>query len=473
MRCATKGGQTGAALLLMLLVVVVAASAVLVHKLGERDLKRRQLDNTRAALAAAKQALIDYAATFPDIAPGAAAQLPCPDIDATGTWPAGAAHTASCGGPGVTVLGRLPWRTLGVDIPRDASGSCLWYVVSGSYKNATAATPPLINPDSNGQLEVYSIETGALLEGALAEERPVALLLAPLAPLPGQARTGAATPGCSDDFGAADFLDADAGLGISNAALSGAPDTIDQFAVASGFSEQHNDQLLSLSRAELAAAVYGRHDFAVTMATLTRGVASCIAAYGLGNPGGAGDRRLPWPAPTVLATYAADGEYDDADTGVLSGRLADRVDDSSAQTGSAIGRVLADCDPASAPDWDPAYLALWQNWKDHFFYAVAESYQPGAPLPTGCGACLSVNGAGNYAAIVLFAGPRLEALGQRRNAPPLDADTKGDIVNYLEGANAANHPYTGGSADFVSQPETASFNDVAYCIDTAMTVAAC
>ncbi len=314
-----------------------------------------------------------------------------------------------------------------------------------------------------------------LIEGAAPDERPVALLLAALEPLPGQQRGGVGQPGrqCSSDFDAGEFLDAAAGVGISNATVSGAVAAIEQFAVGDGTSDSHNDQILTISRAELAAAVHTRHDFDTTVAALTRGVASCVAAYGLTNPGGFTDRRLPWPAPVALPDYGLDADYDDVASGVYSGRLPDRVDDSAAATGNALSRIVADCDPAVAPDWDPAWLPLWQTWKDHLFYAVAESHHPGAALPTTCGACLSVNGSGQYAGVVLFAGRRLAALTQRRDAPPLDADTKQDITNYLEGANASNHPYTGGTADFASQPAGPAFNDLAYCIDQSMAVAAC
>ncbi|MDH5502117.1 MAG: hypothetical protein OEY72_13555, partial [Gammaproteobacteria bacterium] len=68
---------------------------------------------------------------------------------------------------------------------------------------------------------------------------------------------------------------------------------------------------------------------------------------------------------------------------------------------------------------------------------------------------------------------RLQALGQRRNAPPLDSDTKGQIANYLEGRNLGAHPYASGSADFETRAADSSFNDVAYCIDAAMTVTSC
>ena len=117
--------------------------------------------------------------------------------------------------------------------------------------------------------------------------------------------------------------------------------------------------------------------------------------------------------------------------------------------------------------------SLWRNWKDHFFYAVAESYTPVAAVPSSCATCLTVNGGGQYAAVLLFAHARLPGLGQVRNAPPTDTDTKNSPANYLEDANASNMPYTGGSVDFVSQPASATFNDLLFCVDATLNVTEC
>jgi len=309
----------------------------------------------------------------------------------------------------------------------------------------------------------------------LPEDRPVAIVMAPMDPLTGQIRSGIGVPGqiCSNDFSAADFLDTAAGLGISNANVSGVADAIEVFAARSLASAQHNDQVLTVSRVELAQAVYDRADFTTRMSVLARGVASCVAAYGRQNPAGVNDRRLPWPSPVGLLDYATDAGYDDQDTGVYSGRLPDIVDTSNGATGNGIARVITDCDPALAPDWDASLLPLWRQWKDHLFYAVAESFQPGAPVPSACGSCLTVNAGGTYAAIVWFADGRLTGLGQQRDAPPMDTDSRDRIDNYLEGRNAANHPYTGGAADFESRAAAADFNDVAFCIDAGLGVDAC
>ena len=477
--------QQGAALLLMMLVVLVAATAVLVTRLDVNEMRTERLTESQGALALARDAVIDYATVRPDMAPGAPAMLPCPDINGGGGLLEGETHTAACGAAGVTVMGRLPWRSLGIAPLKDGGEACLWYVVSGSYKDAGAATAELINPDTNGQLQLLGIESGAIIAGAQPDDRPVAMIIAPMAALDSQARPGpGAAEQCSSSFAANRFLDTDSVSGISNASLFGVVDGIDVLATAAGYNPAHNDRIAIITRADLARRVQERHDFDARIGALSLAVTRCVAEYGRNNSGGTGDQRLPWPATVAMVDYRPDSAYDDLAGGTISGRLADTVDDSNAQTGNPIGRILSDCDPAAVPEWTPEMYSLWQHWKDHFFYAVAESYVPdappgggppggGPPLPGACTDCLTVNGAGSYQAVIIFSGPRLDALGQVRNAPPIDTDTKDQVENYLEGANSTLIPAATGALDFVSQPASGSFNDRLFCIDETLNVAEC
>ncbi|MDJ0941341.1 MAG: hypothetical protein QNJ00_16385 [Woeseiaceae bacterium] len=465
--------QRGAALLLMMLVLMVAATAVLVSRLSTTELRALRLETTQDALAAARRAIIDHAAVQPDLAFGDPVTLPCPDIDDSLGLDEGEAHTNGCGTAGETVMGRVPWKTLGIEPPRDSSAACLWYVVSGAWKAAGSETSSLINPDSNGQLELWSVDSGSLLEGTTPDRRPVALLIAPMDAVPGQARPAATGRQCSPNFAAANFLDADGGTGISNASLTGAADVVDALAVVAGRSETHNDRIATISRADLADAITERPDFETTMRGLGLAVAECVADYARHNSGGVDDQRMPWPAPLALADYRPDTAYDDADSGTYSGRLPDVIDDSNAQTGNTTSGLLTACDSGAVVQWSAGMQNLWSHWKDHFFYVVAESHAPTAGVPSACTNCLTVNGAGQYAAVVLFAHPRLSALSQRRDAPPLDVDTRDAIGNYLEGANAFGFPYAGGGLDLVSQATSNTFNDRLYCIDAALAVSEC
>ena len=138
-----------------------------------------------------------------------------------------------------------------------------------------------------------------------------------------------------------------------------------------------------------------------------------------------------------------------------------------------MGSILSACDAVAVPAWDTRNQGLWRDWKDHFFYAVADSHAPTSAVPSACVDCLTVNGAGQYIAVVLFGGSRLQALSQGRNAPPVDADERLDPANYLEGGNAAHFPIGGGTADFRSQTHSATFNDLLFCIDDSLNTTEC
>lgn len=466
--------QRGAALLLLMLGVIIATAAVLVTGFSPDRLQTRKQQATMKTLAEVRRALLDYATISPELAAGSTFGLPCPDLDGTGGFAEGEAHTGACGPAGETVLGRVPWRTLGLLPPKDAASECAWYVVSGSWKHAGAATAEMINADTNGQLQLASVDSGALVAGALPQDRPVAAVIAALEPIDGQARPAAASGmQCSPAIDPGDYLEGDAFSGSSNAQLAGVPHAIDVLGQAAEPNELHNDRVLLITRSDIEARLYARAGFEAEIRALGVAAASCIADYAARNPGGGNDRRMPWPAAVALSDYRTDTAYDDVPGGILAGRLPDVVDDSSSFTSNPLTRVLSDCDSVAVPAWTAEVRARWQRWKDHFFYAVAGSFAPDAAVPSNCTDCLSVNGAGSYAAILIFANRRLSDLSQVRNAPPLDADTKLVTSNYLEGANTSNVPGNGVLRDYVSQAASTTFNDVLFCIDDNLVVSEC
>lgn len=110
--------------------------------------------NTGVALQAAKQALLAYvalkAAESTESSPG---RLPCPERrDQPGTVNEGIAAPF----PGYTPcdgVGRLPWKTLGIDQMRDGYGEPLWYAVAtGTWALVSSATSLTINPGTPNQL---------------------------------------------------------------------------------------------------------------------------------------------------------------------------------------------------------------------------------------------------------------------------------------------------------------------------------
>jgi hypothetical protein len=457
------GREQGVALLALLAAVVLGAALALLAMSNPRPLQVEREELTSKALAKAKEALIAYAATYADGHSGQVpGYLPCPDVGAGGFSGEGSAE-GSCGAANVTVIGRLPWKTLGIEPPRDGSGECLWYAVSGTFKNNPKTE--LMNWDTLGQIEVYGPDGVTKLAGSQPENLAAAVIFSPGVAL-GQDRQDdnpgtPQRPVCSEDYAPVRFLEAVGA--INNATPNGAAGAITKF-IAGDRTDAFNDRLLLVTPEELFSAIEKRSDFAPKLASLAQSAAECLTEYAKSNANYAsGDHRFPWTAPVALSAYTADGYWDDA-AGNMSGRFPQKVDTSKAlvpnTTTSLPPSILTGTScPFRAGGTDENW---WKNWKDHLFYALAEDFKPTSthPLPMTCGSgCLQVNGAGGQVAVVMFAGKRLA--GQVRSA---DA-AKGMLGNYLEGRNLSNHPNASGNSNYEQiDPASPTFNDLLYCM---------
>ena len=479
--------QRGAALLILRSIFTMAVMFALVTGLNrstaslarERDLK------TNKALAEAKAALLTYAVTYGDDfthanpIPG---YLPCPELAATSNSEGVA--SSSCGVALVSQIGRFPWRSLGLGPLRDGSGECLWYAVSGTYKNSpngvttSATTSNMMNWDTTGQFAVKAAD-GSYIAGSAAttpdDSFAVAVIFAPGGALgtqdrstPAAQRPPSASPtwvsACGGNYTAAAYLDT--ASGINNSTVSALASAVTTF-IAGRASDSFNDKLMYITRADIWNAVKKRSDFTAGLRALTRRAAECIALYGTQNSSGLTDMRLPWASPTALTNYAINSRYNDANLD-LSGRLSDRVDTSRTNNGTnAIPLTSGNYylfTNNSYCSYQPYEQAWYENWKDHLFYALAWNYRPAAAKPTvACPACLKVNGAGNYAAVVMFAGEKLA--GQTRTT----AASKGAFSNYLEGRNLSNDPNSAGNSNYEASA-SATFNDIVYAIDSNLRV---
>jgi hypothetical protein len=125
--------QRGAALIILVTVMVLGVTWFTVGALGKAapTAASREI-RTGEALQAGKKALLayiaQYAARSDTARPG---QLPCPEsvtLAEVGEDP------GSCAATGINV-GRLPWKTLGIDQLRDGEDEPLWYVMRG-FRNA-------------------------------------------------------------------------------------------------------------------------------------------------------------------------------------------------------------------------------------------------------------------------------------------------------------------------------------------------
>jgi len=484
--------QRGIALLLLLAIVGMATIFALVAGLNKSagDLARARERKTYAALAQAKAALIAYALTYKDTHdnPGKSytvpGYLPCPDLGSPLIGEGAAA--GSCGASLVSAIGRLPWKTLGLDPLKDGSGECLWYAVSGRYKNnpnrvsGNASISNMMNWDTDGQFAVVDGQ-GKTLAGSSPDDSAVAVILAPGGALSGQDRAPAAnTASCGGHYAAGDYLES--ADGIDNSVVSrtaGAPSTF----IAGAASDTFNDKLAYVTRADIWNAIKKRADFNNYLRAMTRRAAECIAMYGSRNSKRS-DRRLPWASSVLLSsssaqTYAVNARHDDT-AGRSYGRLPFSVDDSGRYSNNSISTGISEYGSRGAYiftdssycSYTPEQKVWYENWKDQLFYAVARDFQPDASRwrRGNCPTCLSINGDGNYAALVIFAGDKLSDATGRVVQPRSRAGDKGSIANYLEGRNAGNYPDSEGDGDYETAAASETFNDIVYAIDDDLSV---
>lgn len=460
-----RSKQQGFALLIFVAILTTAAAALAIKVLNNNgnnsQIARDKI--TAAALAQAKDALIGYAITYGDSHSGMVhGYLPCPDQ--VGGNPEGSAELV-CGTQDVSVIGRLPWKTLDLAPLRGGDNECLWYAVSGTYKNNPKTG--LMNWDTNGLLQVYASDGTTLLTPA--NNQAVAVIFAPGTTSPGQDRSGATAPLCGGNYTASNYLDTN-GI-FNNATVQAAANAISQFRLGVP-SAQANDQMIFITKQDIWNALQRRNNFLSTLDNMTRETAKCISSFATKNKtGGAPDptnESLPWAAPLALADYSVNTNYNDL-TNLFAGRVPYTVNNSQGTTHNLIGSPfsLLQSDGANCPvpaNW-AAIFPWWDNWKDQLFYAIGQSHQPvNAPtVPCNSGNCLSVNAsATRYAAVVMFAGQKLS--GKTR------AD-KSVVTDYLEGRNAGNIvlPATGIENYQLSVTST-TFNDIVYCIKEDLSV---
>lgn len=137
---------------------------------------------TQAVLAEAKAALIAWSVLQGDIGTGTNPRpgtLPCPDTNNSGTL------STSCSAPGGTTIGRLPWKTLGIEDLRDADGERLWYALSSNFRRP-GLNNTSINSDTRGNLQLYASDGISLL--TLPGEELAAIVFSAGLPLAGQDR---------------------------------------------------------------------------------------------------------------------------------------------------------------------------------------------------------------------------------------------------------------------------------------------
>ena len=479
--------QRGVTLLIFAIVIALSAIAYFLKSIKPEKLIIDRQEHTRSVLKNAKQTLIAHAITHSD-QPGDEGEfgnLPCPDYVIAGFGEG--VPDSPCGNAKAVTLGYYPWRAIGMGVNafKDYSGNCLYYVTSPAYKITT--TKVMLNEDSNGTIQIVDT-TGAVIAGVNAESRPVAVVLSAGQALSAQNRSPDDTSVCGNDYNnLAAYLDND---GITdNANPNLADDVIVQFVNASAGSidtaNPVNDQLIAISREEIWGPIVRRSDFITKMDNLTQALAMCLVEYSKNNS----VRRLPWPAPLDFAgaDYRVDANYNDTGgSSLYAGRFPYLINDSNTVIGVA-GDILldrAECQSLTLDNGtvvtfaaNDEYRKLWENWKDHFYYALSKVYEPvPAPAPnsecnTVVNDCITVDpypyipAEVARAGVVFYSGSRRP--GQIRNAPPPvgDNDDKAIISNYLENGNDVVFAgAVGTEADYYQSTDPNNSNDVMWCI---------
>ena len=494
--------QRGASLMVMLVILVIGIAALLVGSLNSSALNNSRQQQTSAALAQAKDALIGRAAADANV-PGS---LPCPDSNDDGS------AELMAGNDCPHYIGRLPWRTLGLTELRDGTGEHLWYALSRNFRDDSTAH---INSEIQGSLNITGTQTAS---------NAVAIIFSAGNPLLGQSRSPTQTALCSTTNSTiAASLCASNYLEGSNANPSPAatPNVNYQTAATSTF----NDQLIFITQDQFFSSVEMR---------IGREAKHCLDDYAANN-----GQQYPWAADVsdvtlynstsnilfgrlpavnlnsndpgvnsmlnalnalqVAATncavtnnsnnanalFSAGNALENAAQSVASyqptappisssitspaKQAGDKAQDNNRcsdintnPTGNSVQTNLNQTVTALGTSFPFPWTAsctlptstYWTDWKNQVFYQIDSAYQPGGTLGTPS---LKVNGSGSYRAVVLVA--RKPINGQVRNP--------GDATTFLEGGNAHINPTptTSFTAYSSSNPGYPTVNDLVLCLD--------
>jgi type II secretory pathway pseudopilin PulG len=246
--------QRGFAMIAILALVALIAAFLIASALNRTaaDVSNEREDRSMSALRKAKAALITYAAneqwqlhkalpktpsTDPSVyfQPGA---LACPDQDDDGDADCILPNTAS-------LIGRVPYKTIGLDDVRDASGERLWYALSHNFRKlrCTSIPPPPTPPSPSGCTMINSDTQGQLtVVGIAPATQVVAVLFAPGEALQGQNRDPTNASAHNNPL---NYLEGPPNLG----------DPVNYVFTTALPSATFNDRVLVITKAELMDAV--------------------------------------------------------------------------------------------------------------------------------------------------------------------------------------------------------------------------
>lgn len=385
------------------------------------------------SLTQAREALLGYAATYRDANTGDVfGFLPCPDL--VGDGRAGdALGFEACGNPGEASVGLLPYKKLGLPDLRDSAGGCLWYAVSGSFKNSPKATATVMNWDTQGQFGVVDANGTTLVAPEDAQGGAAAVIFAAGPPLATQNRNPGATAPCQiDPAQIAAYLEGGNNTIAANAA--NAAITLTQGAVKDATS--NNDRLAWVTPKEIFDRVLKRKDFSNALNATPPGQINTLA-----------DR--------IRAALELRIQND-----IFGGTSTSLPTNTASYIPKPPGINVGDVDPAMdiGVANQPSYANYLTNWAEQFRQAVCDNLS--AP-------CLDINNSG-----VANCRGALVLGGRQASGQPRTSTQKGSslsiLANYFEsGSGTGGRDLLTGLGRFVGNTAFSSANpaaDAATCL---------
>jgi hypothetical protein len=169
------------------------------------------------------------------------------------------------------VIGKIPWKTLGITAPQDGQGECIWYAVSGRFKNNPTTNNPF-NWDTSGQIDIIDGE------GNTVANNIAALIISPGKPLDKQNRalSNAAYTQCGGNYDARNYLDPYISSDESSNAVNYFPGSSENRLASNAKNKQfvlannthHNDRFLFITVDDIFRPIIRRSDFTVQIAAL-------------------------------------------------------------------------------------------------------------------------------------------------------------------------------------------------------------
>lgn len=334
----TGHSERGFALLVLLLVGVVIGISTFFSMFGQNKTESSRAAQSADHLTVAKAALIGYATSYREQVNTNRmwGYLPCPDENNDGAQDI----AGPCSTSDTSVIGRLPYRTLGLQDLRDHTGECLWYIVSASHKTMTSS---LMNWDLRGNLKILDSAGNILAEPDDADGGAVAAIIAPGPPLSGQSRsTGNLRCSGNNLNGFNNWIE------NTPAYVSPAGGTVELRQGAVG-SPTHNDRLIWITAKELYSSIPRHSDL---LGTMLASLKTCL------------DSRPALPLPdkpgSKTENTGADPKWQVS---------ADGLDEILYGVTGFPAKVPAGC------AWQPDTFneAVWKNWKDHVRYVACKS----------------------------------------------------------------------------------------------------